>query len=52
MLNQSIVVPNKMKQALRDGQPQVGTMISEIRQAAGLLLGEIRDGYRHLRNLL
>ncbi|MDX1521573.1 MAG: aldolase/citrate lyase family protein [Anaerolineae bacterium] len=34
MPNQSIVVPNKMKQALRDGQPQIGTMISEIRQAA------------------
>ena len=26
--------------------------LSEIREAAGLLVGEIRDGYRHLRSLL
>lgn len=26
--------------------------LGEIREAAGLLLSEIRDGYRHLRSLL
>lgn len=26
--------------------------LSQIREAAGLLVGEIREGYRHLRSLL
>lgn len=26
--------------------------LGQIREAAGLLMGEIRDGYRHLRSLL
>jgi BMFP domain-containing protein YqiC len=26
--------------------------LSQVREAAGLLVGEIRDGYRHLRSLL
>jgi hypothetical protein len=26
--------------------------LGQIREAAGLLVGEIRDGYRHLRSLL
>lgn len=26
--------------------------LGQVREAAGLLMGEIRDGYRHLRSLL
>ena len=29
-----------------------GEDLGQIREAAGLLVGEIRDGYRHLRSLL
>lgn len=29
-----------------------GEELGQIREAAGLLVGEIRDGYKHLRSLL
>ncbi len=38
MSNNSIIAPNRIKHALRDGQSVVGTMLAEIRQPAVIQL--------------
>jgi SMC interacting uncharacterized protein involved in chromosome segregation len=41
-----------LESRLKPIREESGEDLGQIREAAGLLVGEIRDGYRHLRSLL